>query len=268
MAALDDRIIDGPAGPGRLHGLITRERLAPIIVGLIILGIWEIGARLYLPDFVATPLGILGAFPATVASAEFRSDAFHTLGAVIEGVAIGSAAGVLIGVIMGRVREVNWFVSTYIRALYSLPLLALVPIVIIWVGYQPAARLTIVIISAFLPVAVTTADGTRGISNEFLDVAKMFGARTHNVWFGIALPSALPYIVAGIEMGLARGITNAIAVEVLASVTGMGMSVFTKSAEFNENGSLVYVVCLAMFAISVRTLMVRTRHWVAPWYRG
>ena len=116
-------------------------------------------------------------------------------------------------------------------------------------------------------MAVTTADGTRAISKEYLDVGKMFGARTHNIWFGIALPSAMPHIVAGIELGFARGITNAIAVEVLASVPGMGMSVFTKSNELNENASLVYVMCLAIFAVGVRALMIRFRHWLAPWYR-
>ncbi len=207
------------------------------------------------------------AFPSTIASEQFWSDVASTLGAIVEGVAIGSAGGILIGVAMGRVREINWFMSVYIRALYALPLVALAPIVIIWVGYQPAARLIIITISAFLPVAVTTADGTRAISKDYLDVGKMFGARTWDVWFGIALPSALPHILAGIEMGVARGITNAIAIEVLASVKGMGMSVFAKSAELHENSSLVYVVCLAVFSVSVRKLMSHGRHQLAPWYQ-
>jgi ABC-type nitrate/sulfonate/bicarbonate transport system permease component len=244
----------------------ARERLAPVVAGLAILVIWEIWVRATLPDFVARPSGIILEIPSTVSSLEFWNDVAATLGSILEGVFIGSAGGVLIGVAMGRVREINWFLSTYIRALYALPLVALVPIVILWVGYQPAARLIIVVISVFLPVAVTTADGTRAINKDYLDVGRMFGARTHHVWFGIALPSALPFIVAGIELGFARGITNAIAVEVLASVRGMGMSVFTKSNELNENASLVYVVCLAIFAVSVRAGMIRFRHWLAPWY--
>jgi ABC-type nitrate/sulfonate/bicarbonate transport system permease component len=201
-----------------------------------------------------------------MASQEFWLDVLRTLGSITQGVAIGSAAGIVVGVAMGRVREINWFLTPYIRALYALPLIALVPIVILWVGYQPAARLVIVVISVFLPVAVTTADGTRAIPKDYLDVGKMFGARTRNVWFGIALPAALPHIIAGVELGLARGITNAIAVEVLASVPGMGMSVFTKSNELNENASFVYVLCLAIFAVGVRALMIRFRHWLAPWY--
>ncbi len=267
MATYSSRI---EAAPGaRLNwasGVFTRERVAPVVAGLALLVIWEVWVRAALPDFVAKPSGILLAIPVTMASAEFWSDVAVTLGAILEGVTIGSVAGILVGVAMGRVREIDWFFSTYIRALYALPLIALVPIVILWVGYQPAARLVIVVISVFLPVAVTTADGTRAISKDYLDVGKMFGARTHNVWFGIALPSATPFIVAGIELGFARGITNAIAVEVLASVNGMGMSVFTKSNELNENASFVYVLCLAIFAVGVRSAMIRFRHWLAPWY--
>jgi ABC-type nitrate/sulfonate/bicarbonate transport system permease component len=267
MATLGSRLAAGTDRPGMaLPRWLTRERVAPVVAGLAILAIWQVVVGIELPDFVARPSGIVMAIPATVASEEFWSDILVTFGSILEGVSIGSAAGILIGVAMGRVREINWFLSTYIRALYALPLIALVPIVIIWVGYSPASRLIIVIISVFLPVAVTTADGTRAISKDYLDVGKMFGARTHNMWFGIALPSAMPFIVAGIELGFARGITNAIAVEVLASVPGMGMSVFTKSNELNENASLVYVVCLAIFAVSVRAAMIRFRHWLAPWY--
>jgi ABC-type nitrate/sulfonate/bicarbonate transport system permease component len=272
MAALGSRIEPArPAHGGEAiagPGWLTRERAAPVVAGLVLLAIWELYVRAYLPDFVATPIGIVRALPETVSEASFWADVAASLGAIIEGVAIGSAAGVVVGVAMGRVREIDWFLSVYIRALYALPLIALVPIVILWVGYQPAARLIIVAISTFLPVAVMTADGTRAISKDYLDVGKMFGARTHQVWLGIALPSAFPHIVAGIDLGIARGITNAIAVEVLASVSGMGMSVFTKSAELNENASLVYVLALAIFAIGVRALMGRARRAVAPWYRA
>jgi len=251
-----------------LGAWLTRERVAPAVAGLAFLLVWEVLVRANLPDFVATPSGVILAMPETMAAPEFWQDAAESLGAILEGVVIGSVAGILVGVAMGRVREINWFLSVYIRALYALPLIALVPLVIIWVGYQPAARLAIVIISTFLPVAVTTADGTSAIPKDYLDVGKMFGARTHNVWFGIALPASLPFIMTGIELGFARGITNAIAVEVLASVPGMGMSVFTKSNELNENASLVYVVFLAIFAVSARAAMIRFRHWLAPWYRG
>jgi ABC-type nitrate/sulfonate/bicarbonate transport system permease component len=267
MAAHGGRIVPSETRrAGWWTRALTPERIAPVVAGAFLLAIWELYVRTQLPDFVATPIGIVMAIPATVASSSFWSDAAVSLGAIGQGVAIGTVAGILIGVAMGRIRELDWFLSTYIRALYALPLIALVPIVILWVGYQPAARLIIVAISAFLPVAVTTADGTRAIPREYLDVGQMFGAKTHHIWFGIALPTALPHIMTGIELGFARGITNAIAVEVLASVRGMGMSVFEKSGQLNENASLVYVLALAIFAVGIRTLMIRSRQRLAPWY--
>jgi NitT/TauT family transport system permease protein len=269
MAALSGRL---EALPVREAGWsprwLTRQRVLPAVTGVAFLCIWELYVRTQLPDFVAKPSGVVMAIPATIATAAFWTDAAATLLSIVEGVAIGTVAGILVGLVMGRTREVNWFLSSYLRALYALPLIALVPIVILWVGYQPAARLTIVIISVFLPVAVTTADGTRAILRGHLDVGRMFGARTHHVWFGIALPTALPHIMAGIEMGFARAITNAVAVEVLASVSGMGMSIFVKSNELNENASFVYVLVLALFAIGVRALMIRARKRLAPWYGG
>lgn len=238
------------------------------MAGLVFLAAWEYFVRTRLPDFVARPSGILMAIPSTLADGSFWSSVVSSLSSIVEGVAIGSGLGIIVGVAMGRVRELNWFLSIYIRALYSLPLIALVPLVILLVGYQPAARLIIVAISAFLPVAVTTADGTRAIPREYLEVGRIFGARARHVWLGIALPSAMPHIVAGIEMGFARGITNAVAVEVLASIPGMGMSVFEKSAQLDENASFVYVLALALFAVTIRSLMIRARRQLAPWYSG
>ena len=172
MAAYSSRIEARPRAAWQDRWL-TRERLAPVVAGLAFLIVWEIYVRAALPDFVARPSGIVAAIPATMSTPDFWRDVFVTLVSILQGVAIGSAAGILVGVAMGRVREINWFLSTYIRALYALPLIALVPIVILWVGYQPAARLVIVVISVFLPVAVTTADGTRTYLGEILPADRL-----------------------------------------------------------------------------------------------
>jgi NitT/TauT family transport system permease protein len=269
MAVYGGRLKAGEAERGAWWSRwLTQRYVAPVVTGIGLLAVWQTYVTAFLPSFVARPTGIILAIPATISQVEFWWAALESFGSIVEGVALGTVAGILVGVAMGRIREVDWFLSTYIRALYALPLIALVPIVILWVGYQPEARLAIVTLSTFLPVAVTTADGTRAIPHEYLDVGKIFGARFHNVWFGIALPTALPHIVTGIELGFARGITNAIAVEVLASIPGMGMSVFEKSAQLNENESFVYVVFLAIFAVTIRSLMIRAREWLAPWYSG
>ncbi len=245
MAAHGSRVEAAASRPAWLSSRwLTRERVAPVVAGLAILAIWEFTVRGNLPDFVATPSGIVMAIPSTIATAAFWTDVTASLGAIIKGVAIGSIAGILVGVAMGRVPELNWFLSTYIRALYALPLIALVPLVIIWVGYQPAAR-TDHRYHFELP-ARRRHDGGRhagrsqGVPRRRPDVRS--DERT-TCGSASRCRRLCRFIITGIELGFARGITNAIAVEVLASVPGMGMSVFTKSNELNENASLVYVLC-------------------------
>jgi len=251
----------------------ARARVAPgralavVLTGICLLALWELAARTRLPSYVARPSGIIGAIPSTVSQMSFWSDLLATVGAILEGVAIGAVAGIALGVVMGRVREVGWFFTPYIRGLYSMPLIALVPLATLWLGYSPTARLVIIIISAFLPIAVTTADGARSVSEDHLDVGRIFGARAHQVWLGIAIPSALPHIMAGLDIGLGRAVTNAVAVEVLASVEGVGYTLFAQSQSFHQDVSFVYVVALAAFAVAARALIRAGSRKLAPWYR-
>jgi ABC-type nitrate/sulfonate/bicarbonate transport system permease component len=242
--------------------------------GLSILAVWEILGRTVLPSFMARPLGILRAIPAVLTTSPslgltmqttFWHDVGATLGAIVEGMVVGTVAGAILGLLMGRVREVRWFFTVYIRGLYSLPLIALVPLVTLWLGYTPAARLAVVALSAFLPVAVTTADGAGATPREHLDVGRVFGAKPYQIWFGIALPSALPYLMAGVQIGLARAVTNAVAVEVLASVSGLGLSAFGLAQSFHQDAAFVYVLALALFTIGARSLVVAARRTFAAW---
>src|SRR5207253_1754188 len=118
-----------------------------------------------------------------------------------------------------------------------MPLIALVPIMVLWMGYTQTARLVAIVIAVILPVAVSTSDGARLLPREFLDVGRVFGARPHQVWFGIALPAALPQLLAGVDIGLGRAFTNGVAVEVLASVSGLGYQLFDEAQRLRDEGS-------------------------------
>jgi len=243
------------------------RRLLPVLTGFLLLLLWELGVKAKLPAYVATPTTILSAIPSVITTGGFWSDVESTCGAIVEGVAIGSVAGAAVGLVMGRVREVGWFLTPYIRGLYALPLIALVPVLVLLVGYNDTTRLVVVILSAFLPVAVTTSDGARAVRKEYLDVGRAFGARSHQVWFGIALPSSLPHIMAGIDIGLGRAFTSAVAVEVLASVNGLGYTLYADSQSLHDSASFVNVVALAIFAVGVRFGVRVLSRSFAPWYQ-
>jgi len=246
---------------------IGGRALWPVVTGLALVAVWELGARTRLPAYVARPSGIVAALPWVVTTRLFWADALSTCSAIVEGVVVGTFVGAVLGLVMGRVREVGWLLAPLVRSLYSMPLIALVPIMVLWLGYTQTARLVAIVVAVLLPVAVSTSDGARLLSPDFLDVGKVFGARPHQVWFGIALPAALPQLLAGVDIGIGRAFTNGVAVEVLASVTGLGYQLFDEAQSLRDAVSFVYVIALAVFAIAARTGVRTLSRRLAPWYR-
>ena len=265
MAAYQSRLTRAVA-VGRAPSL-GRHAVWPVATGVALAVVWEVGTRARLPAYVPRPTGIIAAFPSVVTTPLFWTDALSTCSAIVEGVVIGTVVGAVLGLVMGRVREVGWLLAPLIRSLYAMPLIALVPIMVLWLGYTQTARLVAIVIAVLLPVAVSATDGARLLPSDFLDVGKVFGARPHQVWFGIALPAALPQLLAGVDIGIGRAFTNGVAVEVLASVSGLGYQLFDEAQSLRDEVSFVYVIALAVFAIAARTGVRMLSRRLAPWYR-
>jgi ABC-type nitrate/sulfonate/bicarbonate transport system permease component len=257
-----------PPGPARRKRRRPPDWLLRTVAGLLLLALWELAARLSGSPFVARPSGVVTAAPDVFATPQFWTDAWETIGAVIEGVLIGTVAGVVLGLAMGRIQLVRWFFTTYVSGLYTLPMVAVVPLMTIWLGYTSETRLVAVALSAFLPIVVTTADGSRAIPKEYLDVARTFRAKMHNIWFGIALRNATPYLIAGLQLAIARALVTAVAVEFLAGVPGLGFSILQQTRSFQQNEAFVGVIVLTAFVVGMRALLTVARRRFLPWYGG
>jgi ABC-type nitrate/sulfonate/bicarbonate transport system permease component len=254
-----------PPGP-------VRERRQPphwllrAVTGVLLLIAWELAARMLGSQFVARPSGVAAAVPDVFGTEKFWTDAWATIGSVVYGVLIGAVAGLLLGLAMGRIKLVRWFFTSYVSALYTLPMVAVVPLMTIWLGYTGETRLVAVALSAFLPIVVTTADGSRAIPKEYLDVARTFRARMHHIWFGIALRNAIPYLIAGLQLAIARALVTAVAVEFLAGVPGLGYSILQQTRSFQQDEAFVGVVLLTVFVVCTRALLTVARRRFLPWY--
>ena len=109
--------------------------------------VWELAARFRLPAYVPRPTGVVAAFPSVVTTSLFWADALSTCSAIVEGVVVGTVVGAVLGLVMGRVREVGWLLAPLVRSLYSMPLIALVPIMVLWLGYTQTARLVAIVVA-------------------------------------------------------------------------------------------------------------------------
>jgi ABC-type nitrate/sulfonate/bicarbonate transport system permease component len=261
-----------PAASAPSRPLQKRLAASPLALklagGVFVLGAWEIVVRLTAPAYVAKPSGILAVLPAVLASPPVLQAASITLSAVAQGLLIAVVAGVLVGLLVGSVPLAERALSLYVNGLYAMPMVAIVPLLTIWFGYTSAARLATIVFASFFPIAMNVADGARSVPREYLEVARAYRARRHQIWFGITLPSSLPYLIAGIRLAVGRALVGAVVAEFIISVDGLGFYILFQSRTFHHNEALVAVILLAFFAVVVDAgidWIVRSR---LRWYRA
>jgi ABC-type nitrate/sulfonate/bicarbonate transport system permease component len=205
--------------------------------------------------------------PATQLSGSFWYDTKTTFVAVFEGLAIGVVLGIFVGLAMGRLRDVEWALKYYVGALFALPTIAMLPLMTLWFGYTSSARLAIVIIGAFLPVALNVYDGVRKLPVTYLEVARTYHARWWNEWFGIALPASLPYLLAGLRLAVGRALVAAVVAEYLLAIKGLGFFIKYDTSSFKENQAMIAVFMLALMGMALNSTIDAVTRRFLPWFR-
>lgn len=239
-----------------------------VFTGIVLLGVWEVGVRIFAAPFVAKPSGVILAIPSVLGSAEVWAAAWATLSAVVLGLAIALVFGVLIGVAMGRVRAVNHSLEIWVNSFYAMPMVAVLPLLTMWFGYDQEARFATIIFAALFSIIINVADGVSSTPQSYIEVARSFRARAVNIWFGISLYASIPHLIAGIRLAIGRALVGAVLAEIFASVQpGIGMYILANARAFHQNEAMVAVLILAAFGISMDILM----NWILkkyfPWYR-
>ncbi len=244
----------------------TRLR-AKLFAGVIILLIWQVGVTLFAPAFVAKPIGVALVFFSVLSNATFQAAALDTLTAVLQGLAIALVAGTIVGIAMGRMKVFDRLLNFYVNGLYTMPMIALLPLITIWFGYSSDARMATIIFAAFFSIVINARDGSRSVPPEYLEVCKAYRAPSRFVWFDITLFSSLPYLIAGFRLAAGRALVGAVIAEFFVSQPGVGMYVLSNARSFKHNEAVVGVLALIAFGL----LFELTMNWVMkryfPWYR-
>jgi NitT/TauT family transport system permease protein len=262
----------------RARGLSERSKRTLIRVGtgIVLLLLWEGLVTWLAPFYVARPSGVVQAIPRvvmnhstpfTALAGGFWQSVGTTLLAVAEGLAIGVTLGVLVGLTMGRLRDADAALKLYVNAFFALPTIAVLPLMTLWFGYSATARLALIIFGAFMPVCLNVYDGVRRLPTEYVEVSKTYHARWWNVWFGIALPASLPYVLAGLRLAFGRALVGAVVAEYLLALKGLGFYILATSRAFDQNASMVGVLVLMIIAVSLNAVIDVTTRKFMPWFR-
>lgn len=231
----------------------------------LVFGTWEVAGRLtdpvVLPAASAVALALVditfGPLPrALMESLQLLAIGFST----------ALVVGFVLGVIVGRYRVMDRTLSPYFSALYALPVVALVPLVLIWFGFELTGRVIVVFLAAFFPLLINVYQGVRDAPHDLLEVARSFGVRSElGLLRRVVIPAAVPFILAGVRLGIGRGVVGMAIAEVYLRLSGLGTLIAQYGSSFRTDYLIAAIIPLPLLGIGLTKLLAvlegRFRTW-------
>jgi NitT/TauT family transport system permease protein len=236
---------------------------------ILILALWELLGPLVSPILFSYPSKIAVAFyELTFVNGELFYYAAESLQILFYGLGFAILVGVPLAVLMARVKPVDWALELPINALYSTPMVALVPLLVLWFGIYMQAKVIVVFLFAVFPILINTYQGVRECDKNMLEVARSFRSPEWRTWQDVLLPFALPYIAAGIRLAIGRGLVGMVIAEFYTTISGLGFMITRYANIFETDKTFVPVLLLMFLGVALTAALKWIERRIAPWSRA
>jgi ABC-type nitrate/sulfonate/bicarbonate transport system permease component len=231
----------------------------------VLLG-WEMLSRFVIPpQFLPPPSAIVRAFVTTTQSGELPRQLWQTASVLFLGFGLAIVSGMAVGIAMGMFPTLRRILDPYVNAFYAMPTVALVPLVIIWLGLGFEAKVFLTWLVAIFPVIINAQIGVMNVPAAFIETARAFGCDRWQVFRRVILHAATPFFIAGIRLGLGRALVGVVVAEMFTALAGLGYMVVFYGNTFRTAEVFVPIVVLAALSIAITKVIYRMERWIAPW---
>lgn len=213
--------------------------------------VWEVAPivldlpRLFLPRLSE----VLAEIPATHEEGILIENVWISLRIYLVGMAFAIGGSVPLGLMLGGIKVLDRILSPYLWVLYTMPLIIVMPLILLWVGINDTAGVLLVIISAVPAIVVVVMEGVKTVDNSLLKAARSFGADKLRLFTRVIFPSTIPFIGTGVKMGVSRGLIGLFVGEIFSSANGIGYIIELAGKNFNV--ARVYAMLLLFVAFSL-----------------
>lgn len=233
---------------------------------IVVLVSWEIYARGVSRALFVGPIEIAGAaYDLTIQDTVILEATLISFGSLVLGLGASIVIGVLVGLTMGRVRIFERVLNPYVSFFQALPSIVLIPLLLVWLGLGLQLRVVLVILASVFPVIINTAVGVRQVPADLLEVGRMHCATERQTVRTIIIPSAIPYIFAGIRQALSQALVMVVVAEILVAVTGLGGLMVTYGNYFQTADLFVPLLVIMALSLLLTDILKRIERRVAPW---
>jgi ABC-type nitrate/sulfonate/bicarbonate transport system permease component len=255
--------IPGQPGPlARYEGWLIG---AAAVAGFLV--VWQFATfRRFVPElFLPGPSDIVSAFVVYVASGAIWPDMWISGQELMLGFGLSVLIGLPLGILMGWYRHFNHALDPFVTFFYSIPRIALTPLLIIWFGIGINSKIAVVLLGAVFAIVINSAAGVRNLDPSLIKAARSFGASDAQVFRTVVIPGSVPFILTGLRLGLGHALTGVVVGELLAARAGVGLMMATAAATFQTSKVFVGLVIVASAGILLTYLLSRIEQRYQSW---
>jgi ABC-type nitrate/sulfonate/bicarbonate transport system permease component len=235
---------------------------------IIFLSAWElVGNTLGLinPMFMSAPSLIFKAAVQLFASGEIYNDLYVSGLEFGWGYLLSVIVGVPFGIACGWYKKFAYIFDPFINAMNATPRVALLPLVIIWLGIGILSKVGIIFLGAVFPILINARDGVKTTPYNLLTAARSFGASEWQIFKSVVLPSTLPFILTGLRLGVGRALIGVMVGELYAATAGIGFMITVAGATFQTDKVFVGVLIFAISGMIAMELLTRLESRFDKW---
>ena len=239
--------------------------LIRVISVVVFLVWWEYVGRGMNPLFMSYPSAIFKAGWAMTVSGELPQALLASLVPFSIGLVISIVGGIALGILLGQFWLVEYILDPFLNALYVIPRVALIPLIILWAGLELTGKVVIVSLVAIFPVIVNTYSGIKDVRGSLMEIGKAYGATEFQIFTKIILPAAVPYIMAGIRLSVGLAIIGIIVAEFFTAITGLGGIIVLYANNFATAKLFVPIIVIGILGITLSQIVAFIERSLSRW---
>jgi ABC-type nitrate/sulfonate/bicarbonate transport system permease component len=244
-----------------------RDRLLQLGLLAVLLGVWEYVGRRSDRFTFAPPTSVISAAGDLIGSGELQRAVVSSLNALALGFAAAAIVGVGLGFAMGVWHTFGRTLDPFVAALYVVPIAAIIPAIVAWIGLGLESRVLVVFLFAVFEPLLAAYAGVKQVDPALYDAARTFGARRGELVRRVTLPATLPFVFVGLRMGAARAVKGMVLAEMLFSVTGLGRLIVESAQDFRIDKVLVAVVAVSLIGVVATATIKVAERYALRWRR-
>jgi NitT/TauT family transport system permease protein len=260
----------GDVLPGRLwrvSAVLSPTFWRTILSLLAAAALWELAAKYLVKNrlFFAPLSAVLVRIVDMWEEGTLQTDILASLQTFVVGFVLGALAAIGFGVLMAVSKWLRDLIDPWISALYATPFIALAPLFVLWLGIGLASHAAVVFIGVFFPVLINTYSGLITTEPILLEVAKSFNAKERQIFIKVRFPAALPFIITGLRLGVARGLVGVVVAEIFGAKAGLGYRIVMSGNAFDTAGVFAGILLFAVAGVISVELLKLLERWLSPW---